>query len=800
MTRESERRIAPPLPPLKPLWSDPLAATHSDVQDTAVDRVGIVFVHGVGFQTPGDTLRSWSLQIIRMLRERRVNGSAYGGQDPVTVATGTGVLGADLPYVEARIPAVGDHRAQHWMMTEAFWADAIHPPSLGTVVSWLRENGVARAADDMASPNDPRITKRVGGARRAANQASRGLLVSVFSSLFLLAYVAVRGLASLLPLEILRSSVLAPMERFLTSWAGDMRTLLFDEVQSATVRGTVATAIKAVREYGCDDVILVAHSGGAVASYMTLTDPLFRNLRVSKLITFGQGLNIARRLLKASTTTARGGTVASVHSRFFDRFDGRVVLWHDFYATEDPVPNGPVVSPAGSPRPELESVAVGEPTVGRSVSNRWSARDDHGGYWENDEEFVVPLMQHLDTPRGRPTASRFGRATDVQGASREGGVDAVTRRRQRVSALAIWRQLCFSSAAASLFLGVVVGQWAHWSGDPEGGAGVLRDMYAPLVGIWHSMEWTSWLAVPVEALRTNPWWPLVLLGYFLWPAAAAIALVSVAPQFRRWREPWRGGMTVVVTALSALPWLVVAVGVLVVIPALLASGLASTPVWATVDRVWDPAFSYVASTQFPTPVVAFLAQFLFALALALITYAIAWVAIRLWRLARRWQATHLFAAGAVVIAGLVALLSAVYALVADQGYGWFILAFVLATIPFALLNVLARWRWRAWDQQERWEYRTGGRRRYGRAFDAVVWLWLGVALVGLVMWIGFSTYAVRLSLLGGAIAFIFALLVVVFGTVLDAMNALDSELEARPEVQEDAFTGPDTGGATEATS
>src|SRR4029453_295575 len=48
--------------------------------------------------------------------------------------------------------------------------------------------------------------------------------------------------------------------------------------------------------YGCRDVVIIAHSGGTMVSLTTLTDPAFAGLRVEKLITIGEALNLGWRV------------------------------------------------------------------------------------------------------------------------------------------------------------------------------------------------------------------------------------------------------------------------------------------------------------------------------------------------------------------------------------------------------------------------------------------------------------------------------------------------------------------------
>ena len=243
--------LAPDLGPIR--WSDD--AEMLPCREVGVRHVGVMFVHGVGFQAPGETLRAWIAPIVRMLRERARPSKAYSGQDPVRSAGNVSIAGESIPIVELRVPVSPDpakHEAQHWVFAEAFWADSISPPDLGTVVAWLRHDGIALAAADLTVPNDSNLPdSTLNPNRRPLVLASNRLLLSIFTTIFLLIYVALRAVSKILPIPALRDGILAPMERLLTSWAGDMRVLLFDEAQSARVRTTFAAATKALEASNC---------------------------------------------------------------------------------------------------------------------------------------------------------------------------------------------------------------------------------------------------------------------------------------------------------------------------------------------------------------------------------------------------------------------------------------------------------------------------------------------------------------------------------------------------------------------
>ena len=58
------------------------------------------------------------------------------------------------------------------------------------------------------------------------------------------------------------------IDRFVLEWFGDVYVLLKDPAQAASVRGRLIHAIRDLEKNGCSPVVVVAHSGGAIVSYM----------------------------------------------------------------------------------------------------------------------------------------------------------------------------------------------------------------------------------------------------------------------------------------------------------------------------------------------------------------------------------------------------------------------------------------------------------------------------------------------------------------------------------------------------
>ena len=445
-------QAAPPAAP-----AEALAAGAPPEPRPPRNRTGIVVVHGIGSQQPAETLLQWTAPLIEVLTAWREGVPADdrcsfpGDDDRPRDPVKTAAIDFESPYptVRLHIPAVEVdgtvHPRREWLITEAWWASNVAPPSLPTMINWLGPGGgAARVVDGI-------LGNPTSGPWLIAARAFLVPIVSVVAGLLLTLYGLFRSIAALIPIQAIReASILRQFDEFLIGWFGDVRILLFDPAQSANIRGGLATAVERLREL-CDHVVVVAHSGGVMISYLTLTDPeLAPTTQVDKLITFGEGWNLALRLTPNDAGMAdrlrRDITVSQPAMR-----------WRDFHASHDPAPAGPL--DLGQIQPP---VADASRVRSFRVWNRLSVIGDHGGYFDNDEEFTLPLLRELDVPDGWGEASRFYRP-DVD--APEAPVDPDTavdpeprirRHRQRVAIRALWRQTIFGSTVATVALTLAV--------------------------------------------------------------------------------------------------------------------------------------------------------------------------------------------------------------------------------------------------------------------------------------------------------------------------------------------------------
>lgn len=459
----------------------------------AIRTVGVVFVHGIGTQPPRETLLNWANPIVEMLAEWRrehdegtTEPTTAIGEDPVDAAGIERSDGCDeRAWVRFSIPGTdGDHPPTRWLLTEAYWAGRVRAPAfaqatrylqshIGAIVRGitagygLREDMRARRLEKIISeqpqPWDARITSEIAELRQSDSirwrwidwldrvwqgQLVRSVLSTIATGASVIA-LAIYAPLRAVPIKTIRQwAELASLDAQLVSAFGDLPVLLDDPVQAAIVRERLAEAIRWVRDRGCNEVVLIAHSGGAIVSYSTLLDDAYRDLPVSKLVTLGQGLSLGWRLEQTTGPFVAGNPIRG------DLGAARPGLrWVDFWASYDPAPAGPLAAVADSPLVAVETVVDGAPASpiqveSRPITNLMHMGADHDGYWRNDEGFLVPLIRHIDDPGGDGSGSRFYR-------SRLDRAVRIERRRRRVGLLLGWRWISFATGVGAVVLALL---------------------------------------------------------------------------------------------------------------------------------------------------------------------------------------------------------------------------------------------------------------------------------------------------------------------------------------------------------
>jgi hypothetical protein len=493
------------------------------------NRIGVVFVHGIGTQPACETFLDWSGSIVRVLSDWRVQHDF--GEDPV-LRCEYDLSGARLPILELDIPEYEGHPAQSWVLTEAWWAATTRSPGLGSMTTYvrralprimagIRQSYRIRAAawadqrDAARAYANATDTYQHSGLVLGAVPSRRNDWVNVLDwiqkELTILAFgpALVLGTVVLwiyapfraIPIQPIKNmAALKSADNFLTRWFGELPDITNDPVQSANVRSRLAAAIRGLQAEGCGRIVVVAHSGGAIVSFTTLSDPAFLEIKVDKLITLGEGLALAWRIEGAAKGLPAGSRLLGDLSEL--RPDLR---WADFWSTYDPAPAGPLAPPPGARLADRS----------HSTINRMSILEDHGSYWDNDEEFLVPLIQNIDAAAGGPEESRFFRDMSLVTVRQ-------AWRRRRVAVLALWRWIATLGAGVPIAVTTVTALLgaagvAGFAGRP--GPGRLG---ADFASRWATVPGHEIIAGPLDGLAKVANWPGALPAVGEWTIGAAI--------------------------------------------------------------------------------------------------------------------------------------------------------------------------------------------------------------------------------------------------------------------------------------
>ena len=444
-------------------------------------RTGVVWVHGIGTQKPRESLFDWTRPIVDVFGEwRREYDQAHPdstiGENPVGSAS---VSDPENAWIEIDVPAYRDRPRAQWIFTEAYWAGDVRPPSFAAAASYLvgRLPTIIRGITRGYGLRETRRMKRLTDLRRDfADDPRLPELELAFSkrwqvtdfldgvwqypivrwSLMIVATtVALLSLAiyaalHAIPIPPLRKRIeIAAADTFIVEWFGDMPILLDDQSQAAAIRTRLLERVAWLKKQDCDDIVLLAHSGGTIVSYATLLRYADAELPVAKLVTLGEAIKLGWRLEQDVGDWFPGNSV-----RGDLRANHRDLRWVDIWASYDPAPGGEMECTDGSPLVAVEKLSPTPPdgrieVESRPVTNFMHLGLDHGGYWSNDEGFLIPVIRHIDDPRGDGSASRFFHDSFDRTLRTE-------RRRRRVALLLAWRWTALAAALLAI-AGLLVG-------------------------------------------------------------------------------------------------------------------------------------------------------------------------------------------------------------------------------------------------------------------------------------------------------------------------------------------------------
>jgi hypothetical protein len=671
-------------------------ATNRPCRKAEPRHVGIAFVHGIGSQGAGETLREWAAPLIEAIGERRIQQG--GTSDPVIR-----VETLDrISLIEIEVPVPGG--VAHWVLTEAWWAADIAPPAFATRAEWLGPRGalppivrmlastghaatVSRRARRQlepylmgacASPSDEDAVDSGDFRRRLADWAGEAgsvaaaLSLQALAALVLVVYGALRTVERLLPIGPLKDQLLTrPIDGFLRDWFGDVFVLLTDPTQAAGAKVRLIEALNRLRKFECQSLVVVAHSGGAIVSYMTLTDQASVNMgsHVNRLVTFGQGLNLARHLSRAGARPDELPRRFGLYRRLSEVHPG--LLWNDFWASRDPAPSGPL-DVSEVEHPCIESLPIW---------NRLSVGEDHGSYWGNEEEFLAPLLRRLDGVTLAGSDSRAFPDDPLQDGRSE-------RRRQRLAALSLWRQLGSATPILAIIAGFVVG---------TGFAEATGTLVGAIAG---SLPGHEFVSGPVSAFRDlaapgqeESLWATRLadLGILVLPAMLALAAVTtlISPPERAAVWSWAAARRLERLAKIAALGLIALAGIR-----------------------W---FLDVTVRDFLARPLLYLAVASAGIVFALLAGSFAaWLGREFIKRVPSSKTVQILLAVAVMSLALVLTAASATAILVRDSLGVMVWGFLAVLAATRVVGGIGGWRWGSWDHRERMDVRNPSPRPAGR--------------------------------------------------------------------------------------
>lgn len=679
-----------------------------------VRHVGIVFVHGIGDQEPGETLLDWGGAIAGLLLDVRL--AEETAADPV-ISSDLDPVPSKSRFIELQLPGFPSDGPtaieEHWVMTEAWWAQRVRPPPFGKMAEWLGPRGAIRRivlamlphekkhdprrrpdavpytmrrsaesdkkdAEEAAEQGNivgqlldelrTRQTRPVFGGFFKLGKISAGLYLQAISGLLLVLYGALRSIEKLVPIGPIRNGALTrPIDRFMLDWFGDVYVLLDDPPQAASVRGRLVDALRDLKAARCETIAIVAHSGGAIVSYMTLADPAIRDITVHRLITLGEGLNLAWRLIGEENDPDQVTIhrYERLYSNVFERWPE--LQWDDFWASEDPAPVG-VLNPRGG---TLDDIPLDRITS-HSIWNRLAVGQDHGSYWDNDEEFLVPLVRLLT----KKVPENVFKAPDPS-----------NRRRRRLSILSVGRQLSLVAPTAAIMTAYAVG------------SPFLQRASDAVADAWSAIPGAELFNAPFNALRAfelqkqSPWFVLADAGnWIIVGLLAAITLFALVPPIQR-PVPWGrdGDKRWIHHLLELGPWIV---AVLVMV-ATLRAGI------RLAEQLTQPGVQiFVVLIGFITEV-AMISLVVVAVLGKPFTYD------KNRTHPKFWDAVEVSLTILVLLLATFIAVAPFFSILAYPETGRVVLGCITVFAAFRVLGRIGIWRWNVWDGRERAALRAG---------------------------------------------------------------------------------------------
>jgi len=414
-----------------------------------MDRDSVLLVvHGMGETSEGSTVQRTVKPLVKLMKRR-------SDPDDVEVVGGT----ANTPR-HTDIRYTGNGNASEIRVTEFWWAQSFNPAGILTFVFWIAWRVVRhliriasmyrrRLIDDQDREIENRFEFRPAEQTRLAALTSGAKLRWIQKLAVIVQYLLLLGVV--IPFTILSPVIIpalailsiipgtkqatTPIKEFFNNLIigslADIWVIVEDRSQSRAIRDSLVTQIKDLAaEHGSRPIVLFAHSTGNLIVYDALAqlreeanmlpvNPRFSAVENGRANHAIQQLRTWVSIGSILTMDWKTGVVRGNNQTWRRNIPERM-SWVNLWSRYDIATGSELYRPAGAT--ELE-----RGPVNRRVVNFGSMALDHTGFWENEEEVFLVLLDELG---GRRPENDFWRqANDVSQISEQEELDIRSRRR-----------------------------------------------------------------------------------------------------------------------------------------------------------------------------------------------------------------------------------------------------------------------------------------------------------------------------------------------------------------------------------
>ena len=292
--------------------------------------LGVLFVHGMGEQSRGDTLTEAGDALVQWLErwcERPPHGTKLDPGDVHVVDASLRTehddeLGMAHMTLRLTLPVAEDaatgrsNKVVHWVLAESWWAEGFRPATFNQVAGWVLGIGPWVLAtqfqglrDRMEMPAKSHWLMRL--LLWPAAILTAGVLVAVAALVSLvLTLVAILVLVlRIIPIGPVQS-LAEGIQRSLASSFGDLMVLVQSPSRFGAMRSQVRDDLEALTRK-CDKVVVIAHSQGTHIAWEAIRHPTPGNRRVPRklvrLFTYGQAMRKLKLAYEVSRHELNGG-------------------------------------------------------------------------------------------------------------------------------------------------------------------------------------------------------------------------------------------------------------------------------------------------------------------------------------------------------------------------------------------------------------------------------------------------------------------------------------------------------------